>query len=167
MCPAFEMRQLRMGSPPQSLADGRPPPRYRSRRAHPRLGQTMAAACSNWDHFLDDWHVCDIARPRMDFRFGGKSGHATDIAPRTEFDPMYGPAVQSRGLLRIGGCAVLHQSIRPLVGACRAPGHHGYQRACDLVTGQASNGPFGSPVSYASGKTDSPSRFVLSHASAG
>jgi hypothetical protein len=22
MCPAFEMRQLRMGSPPQSLADG-------------------------------------------------------------------------------------------------------------------------------------------------
>src|SRR5262249_18801840 len=31
--------------------------------------------------------------------------------------------------------AVLHQCIRPLVGA-RAPGHHGYQRACDLITGE-------------------------------
>jgi hypothetical protein len=30
--------------------------------------------------------------------------------------------------------AVLHQCIRPLIGAC-APGHHGYQRACDLITG--------------------------------
>jgi hypothetical protein len=27
-----------------------------------------------------------------------------------------------------------------------APDHHGYQRACDLISGQASNGPFGSPV---------------------
>ena len=27
-----------------------------------------------------------------------------------------------------------------------ALGHHGYQRACDLVSGQASNGPLGSPV---------------------
>jgi hypothetical protein len=24
---------------------------YRSRRAHPRLGQRMAADCSNWDHY--------------------------------------------------------------------------------------------------------------------
>jgi len=31
--------------------------------------------------------------------------------------------------------AVLHQCIRPLIGACRAPGHHGYQRACDLISG--------------------------------
>jgi hypothetical protein len=32
------------------------------------------------------------------------------------------------------GDAVLHQCIRPLIGAC-APGHHGYQRACDLISG--------------------------------
>jgi hypothetical protein len=32
--------------------------------------------------------------------------------------------------------AVLHQCIRPLVGAF-APGHHGYQRTCDLISGQA------------------------------
>src|SRR5262249_55542845 len=31
--------------------------------------------------------------------------------------------------------AVSHQCIRPLIGACCAPGHHGYQRACDLISG--------------------------------
>jgi hypothetical protein len=36
--------------------------------------------------------------------------------------------------------AVLHQCIRPLIGACCAPGHHGYQRACVLISGQASIG---------------------------
>ena len=35
--------------------------------------------------------------------------------------------------------AVLHYCIRPLIGAS-APGHHGYQRAYDLILGQASNG---------------------------
>ena len=55
---------------------------------------------------------------------------------------------------RDGGCAVLHQCIRPLIGAFCAPGHHGYQRACDLITGQASTGPFGSPVFACAGKTD-------------
>src|SRR5262249_53390204 len=28
---------------------------------------------------------------------------------------------------------------------CYAPGHHGYQRACGLISRQASNGPNGSP----------------------
>ena len=35
-----------------------------------------------------------------------------------------------------------------------APGHHGYQRACDLILGQASNGLFGSPRFARAGKTD-------------
>ena len=52
--------------------------------------------------------------------------------------------------------AVLHQCIRPLIGACCAPGHHGYQRAFELISGQASNGPFGSPVFACAGKTDPP-----------
>jgi hypothetical protein len=30
------------------------------------------------------------------------------------------------------GFVVLHQCIRPLIGSCCAPGHHGYQRACVL-----------------------------------
>jgi len=36
---------------------------------------------------------------------------------------------------RVGGYAVLHQCIRPLIGAFCAPGHHGYQRACELISG--------------------------------
>jgi hypothetical protein len=55
--------------------------------------------------------------------------------------------------------AVLHQCIRPLIGAF-APGHHGYQRACVLISGQASSGPFGSPVFACAGKTDPPSLLI-------
>src|SRR5262249_42812497 len=53
---------------------------------------------------------------------------------------------------RDGGCAVLRQCIRPLIGALRAPGHHGYQRACDLVSGQASTGHVGHQGSHAPGR---------------
>ena len=49
----------------------------------------------------------------------------------------------------------MHQCIRPLLGAL-APDHHGYQRARDVITGQASTGPFGSPVFACAGKTDPP-----------
>lgn len=67
----------------------------------------------------------------------------------------------ARGFVNLAD-AVLHQCIRPLIGACCAPGHHGYQRAFQLISGQASNGPFGSPVFACAGKTDPPS---LSHSS--
>jgi hypothetical protein len=33
------------------------------------------------------WHICDIQRSRMDFRFRGKSGRAADITAMTELDP--------------------------------------------------------------------------------
>ena len=58
----------------------------------------------------------------------------------------------ARGFRRSVGYAVLHQCIRPQFGAC-APGHHGYQRACVLISGPASSGPFGSPVFASAGKT--------------
>ena len=80
---------------------------------------------------------------------------------------MYGPAVRRKRFHRSGGFVVLHQSIRPLIGAVCAPGHHGYQRACVLITGQASNGPFGSPGFAGAGKTGPPFRFILSQTSAG
>src|SRR5258708_16988455 len=48
-----------------------------------------------------------------------------------------------------------------------APGHHGYQRACVLINGQASIGPFGSSVFACAGKTDPPSLLILSQTSAG
>src|SRR4029434_57198 len=56
--------------------------------------------------------------------------------------------------------AVLHQCIRLLIGGCCAPSHHGYQRACDLISGQASNEPLGSPVFACAGKTDPPSLLI-------
>jgi len=81
--------------------------------------------------------------------------------------PMYGPAVRRKRFHRSGGFVVLHQCIRPLIGAVCAPGHHGYQRACILITGRASNGPNGSPGFAGAGKTGPPFRFILSQTSAG
>jgi hypothetical protein len=78
---------------------------------------------------------------------------------------MYGPAVRCKRFVELAS-AVLHQCIRPLIGAC-APGHHGYQRACDLISRQASTGPKGSPVFACAGKTDPPSLRILSQTSAG
>ena len=72
----------------------------------------------------------------------------------------------AREFRRSVGIAVLHQCIRPLIGAV-APGHHGCQRACGLITGQASNEPFGSPGFACAGKTGPPSRLILSQTSAG
>src|SRR5215470_17836793 len=39
--------------------------------------------------------------------------------------------------------------------------HHGYQRACVLITGQASSGAFGSKEFAGAGKTSPPFRFIL------
>jgi hypothetical protein len=75
---------------------------------------------------------------------------------RSGFDPqcMVRPCV-ARVFVDLAD-AVLHQCIRPLLGAGCAPGHHGYQRARDLISGQASTGPKGSPVFACAGKTDPP-----------
>jgi hypothetical protein len=48
--------------------------------------------------------------------------------------------------------AVLHQCIRSLIGARCAPDHHGYQRACLLISGQASTGHLGHQCSHAPGR---------------
>src|SRR6266536_511141 len=72
----------------------------------------------------------------------------------------------ARRFRRIGGGGLA--SMYPaLIGACCAPGccapgHHGYQRACVLISGQASIGPFGSPVFARARKTDPPFCLVLS-----
>jgi hypothetical protein len=80
---------------------------------------------------------------------------------RAEFDPNVwsGRALQEN-FHRVGGCAVLHQCIRPLTGAFYAPGHHGYQRACDLISGQASTGRRGHQCSHAPGR---PILHLVSH----
>jgi hypothetical protein len=56
------------------------------------------------------------------------------------------PRAVQKGFGDLVGCGVLHQCIWPLLRARFAAGHHGYQRACDLISGQTSNGPFESPV---------------------
>jgi hypothetical protein len=69
-------------------------------------------------------------------------------------DPMYGPAVRCKRFCRSWRCGLA--SMYPASDWSVAPGHHGYQRACDLISGQASNGLFGSPVFACAGKTDPP-----------
>src|SRR5262249_27010790 len=39
-----------------------------------------------------------------------------------------------------------------LIGACTAPGHDGYQRTCDLISGQTSAGHSGHQCSHAPGR---------------
>ena len=75
-----------------------------------------------------------------------------------------GRALQENfGDLAVSGLA----SMYPTFDWSVAPGHHGYQRACDLISGKASRRPNGSPVLARAGKTEPPSRLVLSQTSAG
>src|ERR1700739_2787626 len=71
----------------------------------------------------------------------------------------------ARELCRFGGSGLA--SMYPTFDWSVAPGHHGYQRACDLISGKASRRPNGSPVLARAGKTEPPSRLVLSQTSAG
>ena len=87
--------------------------------------------------------------------FGGKADMAADTAA-SACDPMYGPAVRCKKALRVGDVRSCINVSGLCLGAFCAPGHHGYQRACDLISGQASMGPFGSPVFACAGKTDPP-----------
>jgi hypothetical protein len=63
----------------------------------------------------------------------------------------------ARGFRRSGKCGLA--SMYPVSdwSSSWLPTHHGYQRARDLISGQASTGLFGSPVFACAGKTDPPS----------
>src|SRR6266436_8299903 len=72
-------------------------------------------------------------------RLLGKTGSDRHTVKMTRLTQcMVRPRV-ARGFVNLAD-AVLHQCIRPLIGACCAPGHHGYQRAFELISGQASKG---------------------------
>src|ERR1700681_3479502 len=107
-----------------------------------------------------------MAEPAVDVRFLGNSGSRISGPSGPLLTRMDGPAARCKRFSSSWRLAVLHQCIRPLIGAF-APGHHGYQRACVLISGQASIGPFGSPVFACVGKTDPPSLLILSQTSAG
>jgi hypothetical protein len=51
-------------------------------------------------------------------------------------------------------------SMYPAFDWRHAPGHHGYQRACDLISRKVSTGPLGSPVFACAGKIVLPSRLI-------
>src|ERR1700736_2591115 len=64
---------------------------------------------------------------------------------------MYGPAVRCKRFvdLVVSGLA----SMYPVSSwSCFAPDHHGYQRACDLINGQASTGHPGHQCSHWPGR---------------
>src|SRR5258707_7522340 len=73
---------------------------------------------------------------------------------------MYGPAVRCKRFvdLVISGLA----SMYPVSSwSCFAPNHHGYQRACDLINGQASTGHPGHQCSHAPEDRSSISTYPL------
>jgi ABC transporter substrate binding protein len=74
---ADDQSQDRQNARPRSACDA-----ARTRRRGDRIKGCLAAIAHS-----RSWHVCDIARSRMDFRFRGKSGRAADISGTAEFDP--------------------------------------------------------------------------------
>src|SRR6266568_6123204 len=78
---------------------------------------------------------CDIVLCPLEFRLRSLSGRGAETPEGPGLTRMYGPAVRRKRFRRSVGVAVLHQCIRPLIGALCAPGHHGYQRACGLISG--------------------------------
>ena len=98
------------------------------------------------------WHICDKPTRPAWVRFWVFTGPLFARQPRRSLTPMYGPAVRRQRFSSSWWQAVLHQCIRPLIGACWAPGHHGNQRACDLISGQTSAGHLGHQCSRAPGR---------------
>ena len=69
----------------------------------------------------------------------------------TRLTRMYGPAVRCKRFvdLVVSGLASMYSVTS---WSCLAPDHHGYQRACDLISGQASTGHLGHQCSHAPGR---------------
>ena len=83
---------------------------------------------------------------------------------RDRIDDCKRPTVRTKLPLAQAGLSI---NVSGLMLERRDPGHHGYQRACDLISGQASSGPLGSPVFACAGKTEPPSRLIFSQTLAG
>jgi len=82
------------------------------------------------------------------------SGGAAEVTLLTQC--MVRPCVaRELGELVVSGVA----SMNPAFDWSVAAGHHGYQRACDLISGKASTDHLGHQCSQAPGKTEPPSRF--------
>src|SRR6266436_3067744 len=94
-------------------------------------------------------------------RVRGQSGKHVLVLVLLSLTRMYGPAVRCKRFVDLVASGLA--SMYPVSSwSCFVPDHHGYQRACDLINGQASIGPSGSPVFACARKTEPPSRLVLS-----
>src|SRR5260370_24827762 len=90
---------------------------------------------------------------RMTLRMSANWGRpeVSGALKMTRLTRMYGPAVRCKRFvdLVVSGLA----SMYPVTSwSCLAPDHHGYQRACDLISGQASTGHLGHQCSHAPGR---------------
>jgi hypothetical protein len=85
-------------------------------------------------------HIAKLGRPDIIMFYGAAQAAFTQfpVQALAVLTAMYGPAVRCKRFWSRCRLAVLHQCIRPLIGARHAPGHDGNQRACDLISGQAS-----------------------------
>jgi hypothetical protein len=118
---------------------------------------------------MADLNTASCSRePSLKSLLSGRSGSGPGGIARASVksDPFVwsGRALQENFAdLAVSGLASMHPTFDWSV----APGHRGYQRACDLISGKASRRPNGSPVLARAGKTEPPSRLVLSQTSAG
>jgi hypothetical protein len=62
--------------------------------------------------------MADMPTAAVDVRYRGQSGRTADIPRMSGCDPMYGPAVRCKKTFpSLRAVTVLHQCIRPLIGA--------------------------------------------------
>ena len=93
-------------------------------------------------------------------------GPARDCVALLSLTQLYGPAVRRKRASSRRRWVVLHQCIRPLIGAlCSWPSWISARMRPHYRTGLI--GPVGSPVFASAGKTEPPSRLILSQTSAG
>ena len=110
-------------------------------------------------------HACAAPARARRLALGNRNGQGSRLDKISDRNVWCGRALQEAFVDL--SATVLHQCIRPLIGACCAPGHHGNQRACVLIKLQTSSGPLRSPGFACAVKTDPPSRLNLSQTSAG
>ena len=115
------------------------------------------------------WHIASF---RSAAEFGRFWRHSRDGRTCYWLDPVaIDPNVWSGRALQVDFAELAVSGLASMYPvsswSCFAPDHHGYQRACGLISGQASIGPFGSPVFACAGKTEPPSLLILSQTSAG
>src|SRR5262245_21032760 len=102
--------------------------RWSSRERRRRVNDSRSSACSSRPHLPRSLPRNGAETDPAKRAGGGSDDHVSlwgtaDVDRRPAlsgfdaFDLMYGPAVRCKKTSQVGGSAVLHQCIRPLIGA--------------------------------------------------